>query len=368
MKKLTYLTALLLIFLIGCNKNEHPTQIILNTVGFADSTIIYLDNSITQVADTGYIIDNSLIFSVENNEPTRYTIRPIYKRGMPYDVKTFWKEDKQIIINALTGKLETALVEGSEIQKQLDIIDAAKAPLKILNDSLLMDYRKLPREDTEKRLELRTQGREITKAILDVEVDYVKNNPDELFSVITLKNLMSYSIPKDKTKELYENLSAQMKSTKYGLNIKKYLDLSTDFKIGDQAKDFQLPDLEGHLFGLSSFKGKYILLDFWSANCGPCLMEIPVLLRNYETYKEKGFEILSVSLDKKREDWENTVNKENMIWTTVGDLEGLDGDIPMTYSVYFMPTYYLIDPNGIIIDKILGRGQLDEKLEKLFTN
>jgi len=353
---------------MGCNQNNNQSQIILKTSGFADSTKIYLDNSLTQITDSGYIINNNLVFSVELNEPTRFTIRPIYKRGMPYDVKTFWKEDKQIIINALTGKLETALVEGSEIQKQLDIIDAAKAPLKLLNDSLLMEYRKLPREDTEKRLVLRTQRREMTKAILDVEVDYVNNNHDEVFSVITLKNLMSYSIPKDKTKELYENLSAQMKSTKYGLNIKKYLDLSTDFKIGDQAKDFQLPDLEGHLFGLSSFKGKYILLDFWSANCGPCLMEIPVLLRNYETYKEKGFEILSVSLDKKREDWENTVNKENMIWTTVGDLEGLDGDIPMTYSVYYMPTYYLIDPNGIIIDKILGRGQLDEKLEKLFTN
>lgn len=366
MKKYIFFTALLFVFMISCRQNNEHSKIILETIDFADSTLIYLDNSITRNTDTGYIIDNNLVFFAETDEPTRFTIRPIYIRGADYDVKTFWKEDKKITIRALTGKLKTAIVEGSEIQKQLDIINASKAPLKQLNDSLLAEYRKLPREETEKRLELRTQGKEITQAIKDIEIDYVKNNPEELYSVITLKNLMSYTIPKTQTKELFENLSDKLKSTKYGLNIKKYLDLSIDFKIGDKAKDFQLPDLEGNLFGLSSFKGKYILLDFWSANCGPCLMEIPVLLNNYNTYKDKGFEILSVSLDIKREDWENTVKDKGMIWTTVGDLEGLDGDIPMTYSVYYMPTYYLIDPNGIIIDKILGRGQLDEKIKKLF--
>ncbi len=368
MKKYTYLTILLFFFLVSCRQSDNHSKIILQTIGFSDSTLIYLDNSITRNTDTGYIIDNNLVFSAETDEPTRFTIRPIYKRGVDYDMKSFWKEDKKVTIKALTGKLKTAIVEGSEIQKQLDIINASKAPLKRLNDSLLAEYRKLSREETEKRLELRTQGKKIAKAISDVEVDYIKNNSNELYSVITLKNLMSYTISKTQTKELFENLSDKLKSTKYGLNIQKYLDLSTDFKIGDKAKDFQLPDLEGNLFGLSSFKGKYILLDFWSANCGPCIMEIPVLLENYKKYRDKGFEILSVSLDKKREDWENMVKNKGMIWITVGDLEGLDGDIPMTYSVYYMPTYYLINPDGIIIDKILGRGQLDEKIKKLFND
>jgi len=139
-----------------------------------------------------------------------------------------------------------------------------------------------------------------------------------------------------------------------------------DFKVGDKATDFKLPDLEGNLVGLSSFKNKYILLDFWSANCGPCRLENPNLLRNYQTYHQRRFEILSISLDRSRKDWENAVKKDNMIWTTVSDLQGSDGDVPTTYNVYFIPTYYLIDPNGIIIDKFSGRGQINTKLKKIF--
>lgn len=366
MKNVSYLTILLVFFLMSCSQTDDHSKIILKTIDYADSTLIYLYNSITQNTDTGYVIDNNLIFSADTDEPTLFIIRPVYKRGVDYDVKMFWKEDKKITINALTGKLKTAIVEGSEIQKQVDIIEASKSHLNQSLDSIKTEHRSVPRKDKEKRKALRNEGKELELAITDVDVKYIKNNPDELYSVITLKNLMTHTIPKAKTKDLFENLSDDLKSTKYGLNIKKYLDLSTNFEVGDKAKDFQLPDLEGNLFGLNSFKGKYILLDFWSANCGPCLMDFPVLLKNYKKYKDRGFEILSVSLDKKREDWENTAKKEGMIWTNVGDLEGVDGDIPVTYSVFVMPTYYLIDPNGIIIDKILGRVRLGEKLEKLF--
>jgi len=95
-------------------------------------------------------------------------------------------------------------------------------------------------------------------------------------------------------------------------------------------------------------------------------MENPNLLKNYRAYRDKGFEIISISLDKNRDDWANTVEKDSMIWTTVSDLKSFEGNVPMTYKVYFIPTYYLIDPNGVIIDKIMGRGQLDKKIQELF--
>lgn len=159
-----------------------------------------------------------------------------------------------------------------------------------------------------------------------------------------------------------------MQSTKYGISIKKYLELSRDLKVGDEAIDFLLPDLDGNLVGLSNFKGKYILLDFWGSGCGPCRMENPNLLRNYIAYRNKGFEIISISFDKNSEAWANAVKKDSMIWTTVCDLKGSDGDVIMTYNVYFVPTYFLIDPDGVIIDKFLGTGQLDGKLKEIFPN
>jgi len=340
----------------------------LETTGFPDSTKIYLVNTETVVTDSGYIINNHLAFYADVDEPTQFIIRPVMKSRADIDIRSFWKENRLLTIRAEKGNLKNAIIEGSELQMQADIIKSSQDKLNQMNDSLLNVYRSLENKGTEEGLAIRERGRELTQEIIDVEINYVQSNPDQLFSVITLKQLMTYRIPKDKTKALYENLSVEMQSTKYGIAIKKYLDLSRDLQIGDKAVDFQLPDLDGNLVGLSNFKGKYILLDFWGSGCGPCRMENPNLLRYYKAYQNKGFEIISISFDKNREDWANAVKKDSMIWTTVADLKGSDGDVIMTYKVYFMPTYYLIDPSGTIIDKFMGGGQLDERLKEIFSS
>ncbi len=370
MKKYLYFPILLFIILMSCNQNENHSKINIKLSGYADSTKIYLFNHETEKQDSGYIINNNLDFFVEVNEPTLFSIRTVfdYKKREEFENKLFWKEGNLLTIKAEKGNLKNAKIEGSVIQKQADIVESGKFRLQQINDSLVKEYRALPKEETEKRLALRAQGREITQALKDVETDYVKHNPDQLYSAFILKRLMTYEIPKDKTQELYENLSDKMKATKYGLSIKKYLDLSLDLEIGDKAPDFQLPDLDDNLIGLSKFEGKYILLDFWSSNCGPCILELPNMLENYQKYKEKGFEIISISFDRKKEDWSKAVKDYNMIWTSVSDLKGGDGDVIMTYKVYFMPTYFLLDPDGIIIDKFMGTGQLDEKLKQIFPN
>lgn len=274
---------------MSCNPNENNSKIVLETTGFADSTKIFLVNTETVRTDSGYIINNNLVFYADVDEPTKFFIKPVIRTRADIDVKYFWKENKLLTIKGEKGNLEYAKVEGSVIQIQADAVDASKNHLKQINDSLLSVYKSWDKEDTEGKSAIRKKGKEITQAIIVVETDYIKNNPDELYSAITLKQLMTYTIPKEKTKALYENLSAEIQETKYGITIKKYLDLSLDLKIGDQAADFQLPDLDGNLVGLKDFKGKYILLDFWGSGCGPCRMENPNLLRYYKAYREKGF-------------------------------------------------------------------------------
>lgn len=368
MKKFFYLSVSLFLILTSCVEKEDHAKIILETSGFADSTKIFLFNHEIEKQDSGYIINNHLVFSAEVNEPTLFSIRTVfdYKKREEFENKLFWKENNLMTIKAEKGNLKNAKIEGSVIQKQADIIELGQFQLKQNYDSLIKEYSALPKEETEKRLALSAQRREISQAIKDVETDYIKDNPDQLYSAFTLKRLMTYTIPKDKTKELFENLSDRMKASSYGISIRKYLDLSLELKIGDKAPGFQLPDLNGNLIGLSNFEGKYILLDFWSSNCNPCTLELPNMLKNYQAYRDRGFEIISISFDKKREDWENATKQYNMIWSTVSDLKGGNGDVIMTYNVFFMPTYFLIGPDGIIIDKFMGTGQLDEKLIKIF--
>jgi peroxiredoxin len=368
MKNYMYLPISLLILLISCSPNNDQSKIVLNTSGYPDSTKIYLWKVETESSDSGYIINNNLVFSADVDEPTRFNIRTVFKTRAEFEIKYFWKENTLLTISAEKGNMKNAKFEGSVIQIQANGIDTIKNQLQQKNISLRQEYDNWDKDDKEGRLAIRKKGNEITQSIKDVEINYVKNNPDELLSAITLNQLKNYTIPKDKTQELYENLSLENKSTKYGMNVKNFLDTSHDLKVGDQAIKFQLPDLNGNLVGLDDFKGKYILLDFWGSNCGACRMGNPNILNNYKAYREKGFEIISISFDKNKESWANAVEKDSMIWTTVCDLKGTNGDVIMAYNAYLMPTYYLIDPNGVIIYKHLGPFQFDEILKDIFPN
>lgn len=354
--------------MISCMPEDKKSEILLETSGYADSTLIYLvDTETTVDIDSGYIVDNRLVFNVEVVEPTRLMIRPVFETREDFQVRYIWKETSKLTVRAEKGNLKNAVVEGSVIQIQADLVKASKDKLNMLNDSLIKVYNSMEDRSSEEAKAIRARGRGIAKEIAAVDVNYIKNNPDNIYSAITLKQLMTYTIPKAETEALYENLSEEVKSTKYGISIKNYLELSRDLKAGDRAVDFKMPDINGEMVALSDFKGKYILLDFWSSGCGPCRMESPNLLRNYNEYRDKGFEIISITFDRDRDVWEKAVRKDGMIWTTLFDHKGSDGDAIMTYNVYFMPTYFLIDPDGIIIDTWKGTGQLDGKLTDVFT-
>lgn len=355
-----------LILLVSCNKYNTNSKIVLEADGFADSTKIYITNIETETRDSGYIVNNKLVFLAPVEEPSLFSINTVYTSRENLQHRSFWKENKKVIIKIENGNLNDARIEGSEIQKTVDILEESKAILKSKLDSIINEYKAIPAELTEKRQAVRAEGGIIEKAINDTDVNFIRNHPNVLYSAITLKNLMLYTIPKDLTRELYNILTPEIQSTKYGVSVNKYLTLSREIKVGDKAIDFQLPNLENQSVSLSDYRGKYVLLDFWSSNCGPCRIENPNLLKNYKAYRDKGFEIIGICLDKTKQTWENTVKTDSMIWTTVSDLKGFDGDVPITYSVYFIPTYFLINPDGVIADKIMGRGQLDDKLKAIF--
>lgn len=369
MEKLKYLSiTALIILLAGCSQKNTESLIVLETTGYADSSLIYLVNMETAATiDSGYIVNNQLVFTADVTEPTKFMVRPVFKTQADIDTRIFWKEKRRLTIRAEKGNLKNAEVEGSEIQIQADIVKGIKDRLIQVNDSLYNAYKAIDDKQSEEALALRAKEKEVTNAITNADVNYIKDNPDNIYSAITLKQLMTYTIPEDETEALYEILCEEVKSTKYGLSVKKYLELSRDLKAGDRAVDFEMPDINGKMVSLSDFQGKYVLLDFWGSGCGPCRMESPNLLRNYKKYRDQGFEIISISFDKNREAWEKAVKKDGMIWTTVCDLKGGDGEVIMTYKVYFMPTYFLIDPEGMIIDTWKGIGQLDKRLEEMFS-
>ena len=139
--------------------------------------------------------------------------------------------------------------------------------------------------------------------------------------------------------------------------------------VGSIAPEIILNDTIGNPIALSSLKGKYVLLDFWAAWCRPCRDENPNILSNYNKYKNKGFEVYQVSLDRTKKDWVKAIKQDNLSWYNVSDLKYFQSETASLYNIDKIPKGFLLDPNGKIIAKDLElRGdRLGKKLDEIFN-
>src|SRR5580765_1441743 len=135
--------------------------------------------------------------------------------------------------------------------------------------------------------------------------------------------------------------------------------------INKQAPELSLPDVNGKTITLSSFKGKYVLVDFWASWCLPCRKENPNVVQAYNKYKNKNFTILGVSLDKEKEDWLGAIETDKLSWTQVSDLQEWNSLAVSTFNFTGIPFNILVDPEGKIIAQSLRGDSLEEKLEEI---
>jgi thiol-disulfide isomerase/thioredoxin len=139
------------------------------------------------------------------------------------------------------------------------------------------------------------------------------------------------------------------------------------FAVGVEVPDISLPSPEGKTIKLSSLRGKIVLLDFWASWCQPCRHENPTLVENYNKYRNKGFEIYQVSLDRTRQDWVNGIKQDQLNWTHVSDLKYWESSVVSQFHIQGIPMNYLLDKDGKVIDSNLRGPALGEKLQELFN-
>ena len=182
----------------------------------------------------------------------------------------------------------------------------------------------------------------------------------------------------DTVKNLLANLTKKFPKNSSVAEVSKQFDQyatsqnsqsqNSGITIGQEAPDFTLPDVDGKPVSLNSFRGKYVLVDFWASWCGPCRQENPNIVATYNQFKDKNFTILGVSLDQDKKAWLKAINDDGLVWKQISDLKFWNSEAATLYQVQAIPFNVLIDRNGKVIAKELRGPDLRNKLAEVLAS
>ncbi|KAA1247050.1 TlpA disulfide reductase family protein [Aquimarina sp. RZ0] len=343
------------------SKRGVDEYIIYGTIkNMPDSTRIYR-NVNNQPVDSTFLIKEKFEFRGSVEEPTNMVF---HTRNFQDGYIFSWVENQDITIYAEKGKLQTAKVsagkaqgEQQELTKRTDSLDKVYRGIQLMY--------KMQKVNEKNQDSIRQQQELIKETSEKIMKTFIKDFSDSYVS-ISLLDVYKASWDKKDIAELYANFSDPIKASTKGKLINDYLTLPQKPEIGDTYVDFELPNTDGNQVSISDTKANYTLVDFWASWCAPCRKENPFLVKTYMAYKNKGFEIVGVSLDKKKSNWIQAIDKDQLPWVNLRDPEGEKSRTALIYKIQSIPYNFLIDNKGTIIAENLRGPQLENKLKELF--
>lgn len=220
--------------------------------------------------------------------------------------------------------------------------DACRAERKFRSASLVNDSLKREQEN----LRALTQN-------------FLAANDNVILAYTIYSNIVMRNSGFKETRGMYNSMGEGAKATQFGRIIKERIDRLSKTDSGAKAPDFTLNDVAGNPVTMSEVKGKIKIIDFWASWCGPCRLNNPALKEIYAEFHGKGLEIIGVSLDEEKEDWEFAIEKDGLSWVNVSSLKGWECEVARLYNVKGVPALFILDENN----NIIATGLRDEQLK-----
>lgn len=281
---------------------------------------------------------------------------------------TFFLENSKITITAKLDSLNGAIITGSKSQDELKSLSGIMVAHQKKMQELGKIYQIANQEgDTAKMSASKKQSALLSKEIVSLQTDFVKQHPESYVSPLVLSGI-ARSLKPEEVESLINSLHPNIAKVPYIMEIKANLIAQRAVAIGQKAPDFTLNDPNGIPVALSTKIGtKLLLIDFWAAWCAPCRAENPNVVKAYQEFHEKGFDILGVSLDRNKGEWIKAIADDKLTWTQLSDLNYFNCAAAKLYAVSSIPANFLLDEKGTIVAKNLRGEALYNKVKELLN-
>ncbi|WP_026969169.1 TlpA disulfide reductase family protein [Algoriphagus terrigena] len=274
--------------------------------------------------------------------------------------------DEDVNVNYNFSNPESLTIEGSadtqEMLKLEKLMETYQTEVNKLNEAY---YEAMSKNDSEAIKKIQAEAMVLESMQADRVKEMITSMGDSFASMAAI-GLLNPKTDFQFIDELVVKLNENYPGTTAILQVKQQLDEMRALSVGQPAPEIELPGPDGTVVKLSDLRGKYVLIDFWAAWCKPCRQENPNVVRLYNQYKDKGFEVYGVSLDRTKEDWVKAIAEDGLTWTQVSDLKYFNSVAAELYQIEAIPATYMVDPEGKIMAKDLRGASLESKLAELF--